>query len=80
MGTLLKLSSLINTSFLFKHFFVEILVMIVSIECLLKYLLVQKLHMLLDLLTVLVAPFSVGVSCVEVVSLGRNERSGEPLV
>lgn len=54
--------------------------MIVSIECFLEYFLVQKLHMLLNLLTILIAPFSVSVSGIEVVSLGRNEGRCEPLV
>ena len=59
---------------------VEVIVVVVSVECLLEDLLVEQLHMLLDLLTVLVAPFAIGVSGVKIVGIGRYERCSEALI
>ena len=71
---------LVNSLLLLDLLLVEVIVVIVSVECLLKDLLIEQLHMLLDLLTVLVSPFAIGVSGVEIVGIGRYERCSEALI
>lgn len=66
--------------FLVEHFFVEILVVVVASEGLLHVLLIEELHVLLNLLTILVLPLAIGVVGIEVVGVGRNEWSFKSLM
>ena len=74
-ASLALLSILLLFDFLlfFVHFFVKVFVVVVSIEKFFEFLLVQQLHVLLNLVTVVIFPLAVGVVGVEVVLVGRDE-------
>lgn len=59
---------------------IEILIVIVVLEGILYFLLIEKLHTLLNLFAILVLPFTVCVVGVEIVLLGRLEWRFNPLV
>ena len=59
---------------------IEILVVVIPVKRLLEDLLVEQLHVLLDLLAVLVPPLAVRVRGIKVVRIGRNEWSLNSLV
>jgi len=61
-GLLLDLLLFLN------HFFVEVLVVVVTVEGLLNIVLVQQVHVLLNLLTVVILPLTICVLCVEVIN------------
>lgn len=73
-------TGVINLLLFIEHLLVEILVMVVTCKGFLDVLLVQKLHVLLNLLTVLVLPLAVGVVGIEVVGVWRYEWSLESLM
>lgn len=78
--TLLSILLLFNLQFFLVHFFIKVLVMVITIEKFFEFLLVQQLHILLDLVTVVVLPLAVRVVRVEVVFVRWNERRGHPMV
>ena len=57
----------------FVHFFVKVFIVVESIEKFFEFLLVQQLHVLLDLVTVVIFPLAVGVIGIKVVLIGRDE-------
>lgn len=59
--------------FFLQHFIVKVFVMIVTIEGLLEDLLIQKLHVLLNRLAILVSPFAVSVGSIKVICIWWNE-------
>lgn len=72
---LLSILLLFYLLFFFIHFFIEVLVMIVSIEKFFEFFLVQQLHILLDLVTIIIFPLAVCVVRIEIVFVWRNEGS-----
>lgn len=71
---------LLDLESLLVHLFVEVLIMIVPIKKFLEFLLVQKLHILLDLITVVVLPLAIGVVGIKVVFVGRDEWCRHPVI
>ena len=71
---------LLNFLLFFIHFVVEVLIVIVSIEKFFEFFLIQQLHVLLDLITVIVFPVTVGVVGVEVVLNGRIEWRSHSMI
>lgn len=59
--------------FLLFYCYTEIFVMIIILEGILNFLLVKKLHTLLNLFTILIFPFTVCVIGIKVVSVWRLE-------
>ena len=74
-ASLALLSILLLFDFLlfFVHFFVKVFIVVVSIEKFFEFLLVQQLHVLLDLVTVVIFPFAVCIVRIEVIFIWRNE-------
>lgn len=64
---LLSSRLLFNLESLFVHFFVEVLVVIIPIEQFFEFFLVKKLHILLDLVAIIVFPFTVCVVGVKII-------------
>ena len=73
-------TGVINLLLFIKHLLVEILVMVVTCKGFLDVLLVQKLHVLLNLLTVLVLPLVLGVVGIEGVGVWRDAWSLKSLM
>ena len=80
VAAVLLLGRLHDLLLLLEHLFVEVFVVVVAEEGLLDVLLVQQLHVLLDLLTVLVLPLGVGVVRVKVVLVWRDKWGLEALM
>jgi len=55
------------------HFFVKVLVVVVSIEKFFEFFLIQQLHVLLDLVTIVILPLAISVIGIEIVFEGRDE-------
>lgn len=67
---------LLKLDFLLELLLVEVLIMIVALEVLLEFVLIQELHVCLDLLVVLILPLCVRVVGIKVIFIWWNEGRG----
>jgi hypothetical protein len=65
---------------LFEHLFVEVFIVVVSNKCFLDILLVEKLHVLLNLFAILVLPLTVSIVSVKVVFVWWHEWRSKSLM
>lgn len=64
---------LLHLEFLLRLLLVEVLIMVVPLEILFEFFLVQQLHVCLNLLVILILPVRICVIRIEVVLVWRNE-------
>lgn len=64
---------LLHLQFLLRLLLIEVLIMVVPLEILFEFFLIQQLHVCLNLLVILILPVRICVIRIEVVLVGRNE-------